>query len=474
VPRVNGHDIVNPVMDSNQKGSGRAKVARRLRRIHRLALPGEVFAGDATRWMEQELAGREILDWWRSLLSERLTGASPQPLSFYLHVPFCRSRCRYCQFDSLVPADDGALERFVGDMEEEARCFLEALGPVSTTTVAVGGGTPSLLTEAHWERLTRALFEGLVHRPAGAYFSVEMNPDTTTAGKVAILAAAGANRLSLGVQSLSEDALRKSGRSYQDLAGLERAVRDVRTAPSLHLNLDLLAPLAGETFGSFREGVEGVLALDPDAVTLYRYQSVIRGGQRLEPGLFAFEAASRELIEAGEAAGYGFRLETRTATILMRRAPEWADSRYEHHPDTPASIMAFGPFGESHVYGHGLYRTVFRDDGGMAYRGTRVSREWECRSYAARLVARMQPIDRVDFERRFGRDPGDLFRDEFGFLEEVGRMELEKETIRPLFRDAAEAGLYAGLMFDDETIEHLARLQASREHDRLNTDDGRR
>lgn len=110
----------------------------------------------------------------------------------------------------------------------------------------------------------------------------------------------------------------------------------------------------------------------------------------------------------------------------------------------------------------------------MAYRGTAVSRDWESRSFAARKVARMQPIDRSEFKRRFGRDPVDLFRDELTFLEEIGRMELGRETIQPLIRDPAEAGLYAGLLFDDETIGRLASLQASTEHGRLNTDDGRR
>jgi len=451
--------------DLNENAESGSRVAARLERLRELELPGEVFTGDVARRLEEAVSRGDILEWWRSLLDGRRDGRSPKTLFFYLHVPFCRSRCRYCQFDSIVAADGFAITRYIGDVQAEARRFSRALGRVGVTSVSIGGGTPSLLDPNQIDRLAGVLFDGFLDLPAGAWFSVEMNPDTTTPAKVAAFIRAGADRFSLGVQSLSRLALKRAGRAYPGFSSLRSAVDAVRSQSAgaraaVALNLDFLAPLSGETPESLADGLGRALELEPDSVTLYRYQPVQQQGRLVEPGPMPFEEASRALIKAGMPAGYPVFVETRTSTILMRETPDSLRPRYDQHPDFPASVMAFGPFAESHVYGRGIYRTEFGRDGGLVHVGTRVDDGYECRSHAARLVAGMRPIDTGEFERRFGVEFRARFAPELELMRELGKVDVKGEMIVPVFGDRAEAGLFAGLMFDDAILERIARLYA--------------
>ncbi len=438
-------------------------LARRLDRIRALGLPGEVFSGDLTRWMEEPLASEVVLGWWQALLRDREAGEAPDFLQFYLHVPYCSHKCLFCQFDSLPCRDAAGLEGYVSDLEAEAARFRAALGRVRVACASVGGGTPSLLDEAQWERVVRALFRGLIALAPGAYFSVEMNPETTTRGQVEILHGERANRFSLGVQSLSREALRRAGRAVIGPERVAQAVRAVREgAPGAWLNLDLLASLQGETHASFHRGAWSLVGLDPDSITLYRYQPVVRDGREVAPGVLSFEEASRVLADLAARAGMREVLRTRTSTIVMRTVPRWVHERYEHHPDRPGSLMAFGPYGESHVFGRGLYRTDFAPGGGWVYRGIPLARDEEARWELARAIARNRPVDRGEFASRLGVDPVDLAPGVLDFLAARGHVKITATRLTPTTADPDEAALFAGLVLDDATLDRLAALARTR------------
>lgn len=448
------------------------EVAKRLDRIRGLGLPGEVFSGDLTRWIEEPVAVDQVLSWWRALLREREAGGAPGFLQFYLHVPYCARKCRFCQFDSIPPPRPAALERYVTDLEAEAARFRAALGRVRITCASVGGGTPSLLDEVQWVRVARALFQDLLVLPEGGFFSVEMNPETTTRDKVEALARVGANRFSLGVQSLSPEVLRKAGRARVGPDQVAEAVRAVREGASgAWLNLDLLAPLQGETAESFQRGAAWLVGLCPDSITLYRYQPVTRDGREVAPGALPFDEASRVLVGRAVRAGYPEVLQTRTSTLVLRRVPAWLRDRYEHHPDRPGSLMAFGPYGESHVFGHGVYRTEFAEEGtrrrgptgrGWTYRGASIERGHEARWELARALARNRPVDRREFASRLGVDPVALAPEALNFLAARGHVEIGATRVLLTRSNPDEAALLAGLVLDDATIERLAALVRTR------------
>ncbi len=185
----------------------------------------------------------------------------PVPLGVYVHIPFCATRCDYCDFATWTDRGhliDAYVEACVADVHRQT-----AAPERRATSVFFGGGTPSLIPA---EGLVRIL--DAVVREDGAEVTVECNPDSVGPVQLAVFAAAGVNRLSFGVQSVQPHVLAGLGRTH-DRAGVERAVRWARDAGFVHLNLDLIYGTPGESVDDWRRSLDGVLALAPDHVSAY-------------------------------------------------------------------------------------------------------------------------------------------------------------------------------------------------------------
>lgn len=182
-------------------------------------------------------------------------------LPLYVHVPFCRSRCGYCAFYAETSGDP---DRYVAALAVELELCAADLGPASLPSLYVGGGTPSCLPPAALERLL-ALLAPLAG--PDSEFTVECNPDDLDEALLARLTTAGANRLSLGVQSLDDGELARAGRRH-DGAGA-RAALALAAASPLRLSADLILGLPGQTTGSWRRSLAGVLEHAPEHLSVY-------------------------------------------------------------------------------------------------------------------------------------------------------------------------------------------------------------
>jgi len=179
----------------------------------------------------------------------------------YVHVPFCSVRCDYCDFATWADRAhliDAYVEAVVTDLERQ-----RLAGAPVASTVFLGGGTPSLLDGPQVARVLDA-----IPRIPGAEVTVECNPDAVDAGRLAAYRAAGVDRLSFGVQSMSAHVLRALGRTH-DPANVARAVDLARAAGFARLNLDLITGTPGETLEDWRRTLEGALALEPEHVSVY-------------------------------------------------------------------------------------------------------------------------------------------------------------------------------------------------------------
>ncbi|MBR3570141.1 MAG: radical SAM family heme chaperone HemW [Oscillibacter sp.] len=193
-------------------------------------------------------------------------------LGLYIHVPFCKSKCAYCDFYSLA----GAEER-MDDYADALIAQLEAFAPRAAArvvdTVYVGGGTPSYLGAARLVRILQAV-RGLYAVAPDAEITAEANPDSV-GGWFAELRAAGYNRVSLGAQSFDNALLRAVGRVHTAEQAAD-AVKVLRRAGFENVSLDLIYGLPGETAQSWRESVERAAELLPEHMSCY--------GLKVEPG----------------------------------------------------------------------------------------------------------------------------------------------------------------------------------------------
>jgi oxygen-independent coproporphyrinogen-3 oxidase len=190
-----------------------------------------------------------------------MTGIGNNALGLYISIPFCRSKCTYCNFASGVyPASEHA--RYVDRMIEDlaaAPAWAERMGvvlPRRVDTVYLGGGTPSLLAAELLARLFAAV-RGKFDLEPDAEITVECAPGQLADQTLEALVAVGVNRVSLGVQSFVDSEARASGRLHNRAVVLSDVMR-LRAAGISNLNVDLIAGLPGQTFASWEESLEGL------------------------------------------------------------------------------------------------------------------------------------------------------------------------------------------------------------------------
>lgn len=186
------------------------------------------------------------------------------PLAVYVHIPFCPTKCGYCDFNSYAMEGD-IVERTTAAIEREIRS--SAIAGTLAKTIFFGGGTPTFLSEAQLLRVFHAVLE--THPPiADAEITSEANPGTVDAAKFRAMRAAGFNRVSLGAQSFVDSDLITLGRIHRS-GEIERAVGAAREAGFDNLNLDLMFALPKQSPRAWQSNLDRALALDPEHLSLY-------------------------------------------------------------------------------------------------------------------------------------------------------------------------------------------------------------
>lgn len=187
------------------------------------------------------------------------------PAHLYIHVPFCRTKCSYCDFYSSDQLSDANIEMVVRGIEAELVRWGNASLPGVIETVYLGGGTPTVIAGGAL-RLVRAALERFPLR-AGAEVTIEANPDSVTELLIEALAATGVTRVSLGVQSFTPTELAMLGRVHTADEALS-AARIIADA-GLELSLDLMCGIPGQTNASWTESIETALATGAKHLSIY-------------------------------------------------------------------------------------------------------------------------------------------------------------------------------------------------------------
>ncbi len=207
------------------------------------------------------------------LFDNRLNGKSPfaryekKRLGLYMHIPFCRQKCAYCDFYSFVPNNPEIMERYVNALILHMQSYKGGARDYLVDTVFVGGGTPTALPPELLLKLIRAVRQKF-SLTKGAEFTVEANPATVDAALLNRLRRAGVNRLSMGLQSANNDELAALSRVHrrEDFAASFRAARRARIE---NINVDLMFGIPYQTKQSLLRTLRYVVHLEPEHISLY-------------------------------------------------------------------------------------------------------------------------------------------------------------------------------------------------------------
>lgn len=206
------------------------------------------------------------------LPSQALAGSTQRPLGIYLHVPFCRTRCGYCDFNTYTAAELGAdpgraRDAYLAATRAEIALARRVLGPRRVSTVFVGGGTPTLVASRELVALLDVVRQHF-HLEADAEVTTEANPESVSWESLNDLRAGGFTRISYGMQSASPQVLATLDRAHTSGRAVA-AVAQARSAGFEDISLDLIYGTPGESLADWRHSVEVALSAEPDHVSGY-------------------------------------------------------------------------------------------------------------------------------------------------------------------------------------------------------------
>ncbi|MFI0723299.1 STM4012 family radical SAM protein [Streptomyces sp. NPDC021224] len=367
------------------------------------------------------LPGRPALrDLWRD--------EPKDALALYLHIPFCEVRCGFCNLFTRVGAPGDLTTRYLDALERQADAVRAALddggaaGAVRFAAAAFGGGTPTFLEAAELERLCD-IAEHRMGAPLGEVpLSVEASPSTATADRLAVLAARGATRISLGVQSFADDEARAAVRP-QRRADVEAALGRIRDTGVPVLNIDLIYGIGGQTPASWRSSLDAALAWRPEELYLYplyvRPATGLHG--RTDTGDPAWDAQRLDLYRRGRdhLLERGYRQESMR---MFRRADAPAPQGPVDHACQTDGMVGLGCGARSYTAGlhysfdyavgmpqiRGIvddYTATTTADFGHAEHGRAIDADEARRRHLLQSLLQAEGLEVAGYRARFGSTP---------------------------------------------------------------------
>jgi oxygen-independent coproporphyrinogen-3 oxidase len=238
---------------------------------------GSVFISNYppfSQWSESALPEVE-----RVLHSPPLVGrgplvkpGEPSPLGLYLHIPFCRKRCKFCYFRVYTEKNAHEVEDYVAGLAHEIELVsrLPVMGKRPFRFVYFGGGTPSFLSAKQLTSLVDRL-RANINWDHAEEVTFECEPGTLSEPKIKTLRELGITRISLGIENFSDAILEENGRAH--LSGEVMKAWDWIVAANFpNTNIDLIAGMIGETWENWRENIRRTIELSPDSVTIYQLE----------------------------------------------------------------------------------------------------------------------------------------------------------------------------------------------------------
>lgn len=359
------------------------------------------------------------------------TPSADHPGGLYLHVPFCRKRCKFCYFRVYTDKNSSDVQRYLDALLGEARLLsTRAVLDRPLHFVYVGGGTPSFLSVAQLDSLFSGLGESL-HWADAEEITFECEPGTLNQRKVRFLKEAGVTRLSLGVENFHDAILEENGRAHLS-AEIYRSWEWIQAEGFPAVNVDLIAGMVGETDESWDENVEKTLALQPDSLTIYQMElpyNTVYSHQALEGGPAPHVASwpkkrewVRRAFERFEAAGYHV-----SSGYTLVRDPERVRFVYRDALWHGADMIGMGVASFSHVGGvHYQNLDKFEDYVGAVEKGRLPLRR------ALPIEDRERLIRELVLQMKLGRLDAGYFRDKF-------RVEIAEDFAEP-FRSLQKDG----------------------------------
>ncbi len=371
------------------------------------------------------------------------------PLGLYLHIPFCRKRCKFCYFKVFTDVNAAEIERYVSALSREIELVSHqpVMGGRPFRFVYFGGGTPSYLSVRQLTSLVDRLRENISWDQAEEV-TFECEPGTLQEPKVKTLKTLGVTRLSLGVENFTDEILNENGRAHLSKE-IYRAWQWIQDADFPNVNIDLISGMVGETWDNWKLNIQKTIELSPDSVTIYQmelpfntvYSKDILGNKIATPVAdwptkrewvnYAFD----ELMAAGYHVSSGYTLVKNPSQVNF----SYRDNLWQGSDLLATGIASFGHVSGIHYQNKADMNEYLTD---LLERGVlplgRAMKPTEHQLLVREMILQLKRgfLDRQYFQDKFGVDIVDHWSDEWqqhvadGFARiENGRIELTRQGL---------------------------------------------
>ncbi len=362
----------------------------------------------------------------------------------YIHIPFCKSRCSYCDFATDVWRSDAGVERYVRALCLEIESFRPIHGKApfrygsdlvpTIDTIYFGGGTPSLLSPKQLEAILTAVRTKFNVEPS-AEITMEMNPATVTPESLAAFRSLGVNRASFGVQTFDDRALKLLARGH-DANDARATFAMLRASGFENVSFDLIAGLPGQTLDAWERNLVEAIAMSPEHLSLYLLEihegtplaEQIRSARQPQPEAELAAEMYEMMLDRLAAAGY------EQYEISNFSRPEF-ESRHNSKYWTLDPVFGFGvsahSFDGRQRYANerdtAKYVELIQTSGSAEV----ICEDIDLASEFIFLGLRMEAgVDLTEFARRFGFDLAARYKVEIGRISEDGLVEIDLSKIK--------------------------------------------
>lgn len=385
-------------------------------------------------------------------------------VGLYVHIPFCRSRCLYCNLLSFPEVSEDTHERYLRALKTEIR-LLDFGRQTPLATFYIAGGTPTIMSAERLERLLKSLHASfdLTRVQQGM---IEVSPLTATREKIRVFKRYGITKVTMGVQSLDRNILQINARP-QDKECVLKCYSNLRAAGIPHVNIDLIAGLPGQSMDSFLQSLDAIIKLKPDTLHInffnpQIYTTFYRTGRRLTlADIFNRQMMLREGSR---------RIASSLPSSLEREGFEKENQQFYFNRYFNSSTIGIGYGAISNASGFLNYGkpTNFKDymdalEAGRLPRtfGYRLNRDLEMRAYVIKNLEHTGSLSAEQFQAIFHAPLRKTFKDEIAFLEKEKKVGWKDGVLTFVSPARLDQLLYSKIFYDERTLKEIEILRRS-------------
>ncbi len=378
----------------------------------------------------------------KALAAFQQPGDINTPLGLYMHIPFCRKRCKFCYFKVYTGKNSDEIQNYLDGLAREIELYAEipAVSNRAIDFVYFGGGTPSFISVKHLKWLVERATSVLPWTKAREV-AFECEPGTLSRSKLEAIKEIGVTRLSLGVEHFNDDILRENGRAH-----LSKEIYKVKSwieeQQFDQLNVDLISGMVGENWDSWKDTVQKTIDYDPDSVTIYQlelpfnavYSRDMRSGNAGNLVLADWNL-KREwhayAIEAFEAAGYAIS----SAYTMLKKDQKsnfvYRDSLWRGADMIATGVASFGHMDGIHFQNSSSWNEYLSaiESGKLPVNRAFSTTKDERLTRELILQLKLGAISSSYFQDKFDADIHKVFAEPFQRLKDQGLLSIENGTI---------------------------------------------